>query len=369
VPKNLAAAGVLSLVASLAHGSEPPGPFKLDDTGMQRCSSAGGEWLQSCEGTGQDGAFGRDVTRPRRADGHAGFAWRKVSADGRNLPNDAADWRCVRDKVTGLLWDIQGDKGGLDDADRVFSNLGDGSPGDASTLVAAANAHRLCGVTQWRLPTLLELQSIVDYGAAAPGPAIDTAWFPRAVPKWYWTSEGYATDSNAAWAVYFNGPSTGDGAGLRTFKLAVRLVHGEPAVGGQRYVFNADEVLDQYTRLVWRRCAVGQTWSGSSCTGALQADDLFGALAHANDEAARTGQPWRLPNIKELSTLADRSRVRPAIDPQAFPDVATSQWYWSSTPLAADPTQAFTVDFTGGYTQAYPATGYPLGYRLVRNAD
>jgi hypothetical protein len=28
----------------------------------------------------------------------------------------------------------------------------------------------------------------------------------------------------------------------------------------------------------------------------------------------------------------------------------------------------FTVDFTGGYTQAYPATGYPLAYRLVRDA-
>jgi hypothetical protein len=151
--------------------------------------------------------------------------------------------------------------------------------------------------------------------------------------------------------------------------LAVRLVHGTPATGGERYTFSGDEVIDQFTRLVWRRCAVGQTWSGVDCTGELEPADLFAALAHAKEEATRTGQAWRLPNIKELSTLADRSRTRPAIDPAVFPAVAISQWYWSSTPSAADATQAFTVDFTGGYTQAYPTTGYPLGYRLVRDAD
>lgn len=362
------AAGAFALAASLAQAAEPPGPFRLNDTGMQRCSDAAGGWLASCEGTGQDGAFGRDAVRPRDANGHTGFNFRKVALKGEELPKDAAEWRCVRDQVTGLLWDVKGDKGGLDDVDRNLTNFGDGREGDASALVAAANAYGLCGVTGWRLPTVLELQSIVDYGATAAGPAVDATWFPGTPLKWFWTGEGYATDPDAAWGVYFNGPATGDGAGLRSFPLAVRLVQGTAATGGQRYVFTADEVLDKYTRLVWRRCAVGQTWTGSDCRGELDTQEWPGVLAGANAEARRTGQAWRLPNIKELSTLADRSRVRPAVDPAVFPGVAMSQWYWSGTPFAADPTMAFTVDFTGGYTQAYPATGYPLAYRLVRDA-
>lgn len=363
-----AAAGAIALVASLAaHAAEPTGPFRLNDTGMQRCSDGAGGWLASCAGTGQDGEGGRDVAHPRDTNGHAGFHFRKVDLSGEDLPHDAAAWRCVRDQVTGLLWDVKGDNGGLDDIDRNLTNHGDGRAGDASALVAAANEYGLCGVTGWRLPTLLELQSIVDYGAAE-GAAIDAAWFPGTPLKWFWTGEGYATDPDAAWGVYFNGPITGDGAGQRAFRLAVRLVQGTPAAGTKRYVFSADEVHDKYTGLVWRRCAAGQSWTGSACDGALDTQEWPGALAAANDEARRTGQAWRLPNIKELSTLADRSRVRPAIDPAVFPGVAMSQWYWSGTPLAADPAMTFTVDFTGGYTQAYPTTGYPLAYRLVRDA-
>src|SRR5262245_116 len=108
MPTRLIAASALSLVATLSQAAEPPGRFRLNDTGMQRCSDASGQWLASCEGTGQDGASGRDVRVPRDSDGDAGFAFHKVSVKGEGSPNEALRWRCVRDKTTGLLWEVKG---------------------------------------------------------------------------------------------------------------------------------------------------------------------------------------------------------------------------------------------------------------------
>jgi hypothetical protein len=94
------------------------------------------------------------------------------------------------------------------------------------------------------------------------------------------------------------------------------------------------EVLDTKTQLVWARCSVGQTWNGSTCAGLITDFEHEAALAYA---ATQTG--WRLPNIKELFSLADRGCETPAIDRSIFPNT-NSVWYgnfynpyWSSTPL------------------------------------
>ncbi|MCP4754497.1 MAG: DUF1566 domain-containing protein, partial [Proteobacteria bacterium] len=42
---------------------------------------------------------------------------------------------------------------------------------------------------------------------------------------------------------------------------------------------------------------------------------------------------WRLPNIKELQSIVDYSKLKPAIDVTYFPNIHTSSNddYWSST--------------------------------------
>lgn len=56
---------------------------------------------------------------------------------------------------------------------------------------------------------------------------------------------------------------------------------------------------------------------------------------------------WRLPNIKELQSLVDYSKVQPAIDLKFF--VATKQSnYWSSTTFPDNPTYAYNVNFYFG---------------------
>jgi hypothetical protein len=52
----------------------------------------------------------------------------------------------------------------------------------------------------WRLPTRIELASLVDY---AQSPRIDGAAFPNTPGLSYWTSSPYAADTGEAWDVEF----------------------------------------------------------------------------------------------------------------------------------------------------------------------
>jgi Protein of unknown function (DUF1566) len=87
---------------------------------------------------------------------------------------------------------------------------------------------------------------------------------------------------------------------------------------------DGQEVTDTKTGLIWRRCAAGMTASGGTCTGTASAFTHEAALTHASTQATVTGVAWRLPNVKELSSIADKSRSNPAIDTVAFPATPAS---------------------------------------------
>ena len=113
----------------------------------------------------------------------------------------------------------------------------------------------------------------------------------------------------------------------------------------ERFQISADgtEVTDLQTGLTWARCSEGQSWSGGTCTG----DPSF--LSHENAlSTAKQRSGWRLPSVKELSALADRGCVNPAIDRTAFPNTP-NKLYWSSTPyvVGAD-TSSWSVNFVSG---------------------
>ena len=58
---------------------------------------------------------------------------------------------------------------------------------------------------------------------------------------------------------------------------------------------------------------------------------------------------WRLPNIKELQSIVDISKYKPAIK-KGFNYVSTSYYYWSSSVYVSDTKDAWVVDFEYGYT-------------------
>ena len=96
----------------------------------------------------------------------------------------------VSDNATGLMWQ--------QDTAR------DGGNYDAMTweeALAYCEALNLGGLTDWRLPTIKELRSLVDYGEY--NPAINKTFFPNTVSSYYWSSTTSADRTASAWSVFF----------------------------------------------------------------------------------------------------------------------------------------------------------------------
>lgn len=355
-------------------GAEAKAPGRLNDTGQDLCIVDG---LQTtvCAGTGQDAEFGRDATFPSNQNGANGFSFVKISSSGAELPASATEWACVKDQVTGLTWEVKTDDGGLHDKDNSYTaNHWDrGQPGDVIRFVSEVNAAGLCGQSDWRLPTRMELIGLVDFGKRGNVPAIDAAWFPNATFGNYRTGTRFFK-GKGHWTVNF-----GDGTvspEKKFLALPTRLVLAPPggqwsamaaaqsAVGArQRYVAEGDEVLDTTTGLVWRRCSEGQDWTGDTCARRATEFSWTGALDHAQ-AVADGGAPWRLPNAKELASLVDDTIVKPAIDRKVFPRTS-SGCHWSSTHLTRDADFEWTVDFERGFLSAQGRPGKCV-IRLVR---
>ena len=112
----------------------------------------------------------------------------------------------VRDHQTGLEW-----------ARRPLP--------DRHEWKAAADACRalkLGGHTDWRLPTVRELQSLVDF--ERHDPAIDTDYF-ECPANWFWSNTPYAGDpSDCAWFVFFvSGYACWSGHNFAGFVRACRV--------------------------------------------------------------------------------------------------------------------------------------------------
>lgn len=292
----------------------------------------------------------------------------------------SGDGFTVRDNRTGLTWqrspETTGD-GSLTAADKL-------TLAQALARPAALNAAAYGGFTDWRLPSIKELYSLIDFRGTDPSglsgsdtsaltPFIDTNAFrfaygdtasgERIIDSQYASSTLYVSTELEAelFGVNFaDGRIKGYGLSLggsdKTF--FVQCVRGNPSYGLNLFVDNGDQtVTDQATGLMWTKADSGAGMNWSNALAWVQARNVARHLGHAD---------WRLPNAKELQSIVDYTRspfttASPAIDPVFTCTAITNEkgqvdypWYWSGTTHAT---------YTGsGNSGCYVCFGRAMGY-------
>ena len=213
----------------------------LNDTGVSLNASETENIVAfQAEFAGQDAHNGYDRMAnsglsDKAGRGEQGFDFTRLNQNGDEIDQDTDEWRCVRDNITGLIWENKTNEAAdLHAAQQLFTWYSEvdngGFAGDfnaASTacnlasencntqaFVDAVNAQGLCGFFDWRLPSHDELLSLVHFGKLQP-PLIESEYFPymgisNSGPLlWYWTfvpNVDGVNDAGAqsAWAIDFN---------------------------------------------------------------------------------------------------------------------------------------------------------------------
>jgi hypothetical protein len=266
------------------------------------------------------------------------------------LPNpesyDTSVAGVVTDMVTGLTWEQTA-------APAIY---------DQPTAASWCMNNRTGGRSGWRLPTVTELVSLLDFTVPSPGATIDGAAFPGTAGDKFWTSTPYLDPSIAepanAYVVDFryggtdSSPVTGDGVAILARCVIPSAVRGPSCYSPPRFTVagtgTSATVTDASTKLVWQR--------GFSGT----------AMAWDAAKTYCSKASLRLPSMKELQSIVDYT-VRspgPTIDTTVFPKTPTD-YFWTSSPVAGSPGKAWIVSFSSGATFTIP-TGDTWWARCVR---
>jgi hypothetical protein len=168
----------------------------------------------------------------------------------------------------------------------------------------------------WRLPTVYEMRSLIDAGAANPALPTGHPFTIGTQPRWTSTqssvSPGEALTVSlatgavgsrarndaffaAAWCVRAPGAEEGGGGIDRALAPWAETLSATGGCSSTRFdcVLNDEAVLDRETGLVWQRTpsAVTSNWYSAPCT--------------LTSVGGRFG--WRLPSIEEFFSLLDSS--------------------------------------------------------------
>jgi hypothetical protein len=306
-----------------AYEGRTQGVINLPQTGQTKCYNASGTEIP-CAGTGQDGELQMGVEWPE--------------------PRFTVSGDCVTDNLTGLMW---AKNGNLPNGTKTWQG--------ALDYVASMNAGSgLCGFKDWRLPNVNELESLINSVEANSANWLNTQGFSNVQSDYYWSSTTNASSTDYAWVVdMWYGYVGYDYKSYSSYVWPVRsgqsgtFVPSEIWKTGQttsyatgddgelergvawpspRFADHGDgTVTDSMTGLMW-------TKNANLAGGTKTWQEALDYVKSINSGAGLGGyHDWRVPNRKELFSLIDHSKSKPAL-PASHPfQNVQSDGCWSST--------------------------------------
>lgn len=302
---------------------------QLPQTGQTKCYDTAGTEI-SCAGTGQDGEI------------RAGVAW----PNPRFTSGTGSESECMIDNLTGLMWPKN-------------ANLFEYRTWDWAITIVNDLTH--CGHSDWRLPNVNELESLVNADMPDTATWLNGLGFYNVQSYGYWSSTTPAENPfGSRTGVYMSyGDVISYTISYGNYVLPVRATTSGAAQiwkTGQTTSYKSGDdgdletgvswpsprfsnhgngtVTDNLTGLMWTKDA--NTPGPSACSPATYRtwQEAVDHVACLNAHAYLGYTDWRLPNRKELLSLIDWSQYDPAL-PSGHPfDNVQDQGYWSSTAYA-----------------------------------
>jgi hypothetical protein len=248
--------------------------------------------------------------------------------------------------------------------------------------VAGAAACRIGRYGDWRMPTIKELYSLINFsGGFHPEgnskPYLDTKYFrfaygdeskgERPIDCQDWSATQYVgTTMNGNPTVF--GVNFADGRikgypkqrrgpyGITVNKLYVRYVRGNPKYGKNNFHDNGDGTISDR--------ATGLMWSEADSKTGLNWEAALAWVQAMNAEKYCGYSDWRLPNGKELQSIVDYTRTPTVTDSPAIDRILQTTrlstgeypYFWSSTTHLDGPSDR------QGTAAVYVAFGRALGW-------
>ena len=315
----------------------------VSDTGQTRCYNTM-EFLYPCPSPGE-AFYGQDACYSTNS-----TPFTKLDAGGAPLTKDATYWTMVQDNVTGLIWEVKTDDESVHDRDLI-SDWNDAG----SVLITQMNDEHYGGFSDWRLPTIYELNSIVDL--IGRDPSISPDYFPNTMTYSYWSGTTDAADAGNAWVLDFLDGSVIVQAKSKQFCFR--------AVRGKKITLNFTDNGDGTVTTGFNGKYL--MWAKASSTEAMTWGE---ALAYCEDLSLAGYSDWRLPNIKELRAIVDYENHHPATNVNYFPKeddlVCYHYTFWASTTYARNDNLAWYVHLDNGGSRGGLEKTYLYDKSLVR---
>lgn len=258
-------------------------------------------------GTGQTKCYDdrKEITVPKSADNYYGQDAQHPGLASKYKDNGDGT---VSDLNTGLMWvKERGQKMPWNDA------------------VAGATKCRVGKYNDWRMPTIKELYSLINFNGGCGGtienskPYIDTKYFDfvygdvtrgvRIIDSQDWSATQYVGKTMNGNPTVF-GVNFADGRikgypkmypGGIDAVMYIRYVRGNTAYGKNDFHDNGDETIsDRATGLMWQK--------SDSCKG-MNWLEALAWVQKKNREKFLGHSDWRLPNAKELQSIVDYTRA------------------------------------------------------------